>query len=617
MKEKNRLDQLLDYARSEKSIVDTDRIEKLVASGKKVSAQKIKLGQARRGFINPLNLIIMFATITSIIAVIFALSSQPEKLSEHSFQSSDSSFVPGSSPGQAIRPSSFGGKEDSMGELSVISSQSSESEKKEVFVEPLVLDDVDPLLKDTLIIGEVIHLTQEELTRLGFLFNENGFFYLNKDDRGYLNFYSDRNPDSKIPANASSHGFSQMPRNQRKEITAFQFYPASITGIRGERLQDYSQGIESATRYSKAYYDDLSVPVYFPGRWFVDKKSSDKIIWFIVTDEFFDLLPYEKIEKAKERVDLVKALRAIPGNETKNYVEFDFMSHFSTKIAPVTLNHTVLNKLGLTVIKDRIVYRYQRDRGFLALTMHPQGSSFSAKEGAPANELDETRIYNSPLLGVTKIDGEFSVAVSTEFYPEISDTIEFFSNMYDVSIPVRFIDDSLPEIVYKSIFWFYPTEEFFNKLPDSIGIPMSKEFKVNVKPALEYGFSITKGVLISDTNVLSQKESVKSKPEEAVPCQYFPSFCEGLPGLDNLNVYPNPTSGELNLEILLSEGKTIDYRIFDLSGRLMVDDVERKKYDGAGQYNQKMDLGHLENGFYLLVLTDEGGARMTRRIVKN
>ena len=87
--------------------------------------------------------------------------------------------------------------------------------------------------------------------------------------------------------------------------------------------------------------------------------------------------------------------------------------------------------------------------------------------------------------------------------------------------------------------------------------------------------------------------------------------------IENVNVYPNPASGIVNMEVILSRGKSIDYRIFDLSGRLLVDDMPTRKYPKEGKYTEKMDVSGLTPGLYLLVLTDDEGARMTKRIVKN
>jgi hypothetical protein len=144
---------------------------------------------------------------------------------------------------------------------------------------------------------------------------------------------------------------------------------------------------------------------------------------------------------------------------------------------------------------------------------------------------------------------------------------------------------------------------------------MAREYNLNVAPKLRGSDLNHVGVTVV-TGVLRSEKDQKAESDETVPCEYFPSFCEGLPGLDDLNVYPNPATDILNVEVIISRAKSIDYRVFDISGRLMVDDVETREYQDAGQYKERIDVSSLTEGFYLLVLTDEEGARMTKRIVK-
>ena len=73
----------------------------------------------------------------------------------------------------------------------------------------------------------------------------------------------------------------------------------------------------------------------------------------------------------------------------------------------------------------------------------------------------------------------------------------------------------------------------------------------------------------------------------------------------------------LNIDITFGNAKTIDYRIFDHSGRVLLDDYLQKIYDQEGIYMETMDISNLNLGLFLNVLTDDGGARMTRKIVKN
>ena len=320
MTSEDRLDKLFDLARSEKPILKSDQIEHIVKSGKKVSAKKIKLGTSGRGLFNPLNLIIMISTIAIVTAFFTIFTGNPDgKPSKAQMEKVQESFFEAPDVANTIESA------DQIPDVK----KKNKKERKSLGI-PIFKPDThlktevgELLNSDTLIIGEVLYLTQEELTRLGFLFNENGFFYLNEIEMGYVNFYSDKDPDSKVEGWKSTFGLADQPINQKKDITDFSFYAASMTGTGGGILQEYSSGISSGTRYSKDFYDDLSVPVYFPGRWFSDKSTGDRLIWFHVTEDFFSLLPLKKVAATKNRIELVKKLREIPGNDTTNFVDFD------------------------------------------------------------------------------------------------------------------------------------------------------------------------------------------------------------------------------------------------------------------------------------------------------
>ena len=186
MKEKDRLSKLFEEARSARLLVDEDELNRLVSSGKKVSADKIKLGKAGRGLFNPLNIIVMISIIATVLAVFTIFSDGIIKSSVISHQSSVISLS------KVISQKSSASSQFSEDELSAVDSPLSlvpgprsldentvpagDMPSVNEGDEPLVLSAAGPVLKDTLIIGEVIHLTQDELTKLGFLFNDDGFF---------------------------------------------------------------------------------------------------------------------------------------------------------------------------------------------------------------------------------------------------------------------------------------------------------------------------------------------------------------------------------------------------------------------------------------------------------
>ena len=153
-----------------------------------------------------------------------------------------------------------------------------------------------------------------------------------------------------------------------------------------------------------------------------------------------------------------------------------------------------------------------------------------------------------------------------------------FDILLNASSPIAIKGYNSAEKYMKVIFWLVPTVELINCLPDSIAVPMRKEFNRNIKPILA-GLTEKNGKPVKiDTpqNVFSAEELANP-----VPCQYFPSFCEGLPGLDNLRVYPIPTSDFLNIEILLLQSKKIN-----------------PKGGGGGGANRPRNAGWSASGFH-------------------
>jgi len=74
----------------------------------------------------------------------------------------------------------------------------------------------------------------------------------------------------------------------------------------------------------------------------------------------------------------------------------------------------------------------------------------------------------------------------------------------------------------------------------------------------------------------------------------------------NMNVFPNPTNGKLTIvapEVLSTE---LNYQLVTTAGKLI---------DSGKLEHSQLDLTHLENGIYLLQITD-GEAKYTNRIIK-
>ena len=79
----------------------------------------------------------------------------------------------------------------------------------------------------------------------------------------------------------------------------------------------------------------------------------------------------------------------------------------------------------------------------------------------------------------------------------------------------------------------------------------------------------------------------------------------------NIIVYPNPATDELNIVLNNSENiKTID--IYDLQGRLVKSEKVIKN-----ESSQKISVSDLVNGLYFIALEKADGQRTTGKFIKN
>jgi len=85
---------------------------------------------------------------------------------------------------------------------------------------------------------------------------------------------------------------------------------------------------------------------------------------------------------------------------------------------------------------------------------------------------------------------------------------------------------------------------------------------------------------IDDVRVLNYPVSTKSQPS------LFEQF----------KVFPNPTSGQLNIDIVLEKPMDVQYRIMDMQGRIVASWTASQ----VTQAQYQRDISHLANGIYLV-----------------
>ena len=83
--------------------------------------------------------------------------------------------------------------------------------------------------------------------------------------------------------------------------------------------------------------------------------------------------------------------------------------------------------------------------------------------------------------------------------------------------------------------------------------------------------------------------------------------------INSLELYPNPASQNLNINIQSKQNANAQLRIFDVSGKEMfINDIKITK----GETLQKIDVSNFAKGIYVIQLTDVEGITNAKFVVK-
>lgn len=81
----------------------------------------------------------------------------------------------------------------------------------------------------------------------------------------------------------------------------------------------------------------------------------------------------------------------------------------------------------------------------------------------------------------------------------------------------------------------------------------------------------------------------------------------------NIGIYPNPSTGDLYINLFTPQGNNIRVVIEDVSGKIL---YQREMSVDSGSNNNLLRLGNLANGLYILKMSDESGSLIkTQRVI--
>lgn len=93
-------------------------------------------------------------------------------------------------------------------------------------------------------------------------------------------------------------------------------------------------------------------------------------------------------------------------------------------------------------------------------------------------------------------------------------------------------------------------------------------------------------------------------------------------GIDNhdtfdFKVYPNPTTGVVNVQITNQNSTITEFRVYDAYGKLIrvVDGVGANNY--SSMQTAQIDLSGLANGVYFVKAVVDGNTIAARKVIKN
>lgn len=473
--------------------------------------------------------------------------------------------------------------------------------------------------QDTVLKGVILELTNKELTRLGFHFSPDGFTFLNRlNDGRYLSFLSDKD---KYTTHLYLDAKEDVHYMIHKDTTSLDFYPEAISNQQGDllydlatkRLKNQKGYVEGELQTLWEHINDTLIPVRINTSATGGYDATPFILWFKASESFFSIIGSEKtgesqkIWRAAKEMSLTGGLINHVVNTYQPYKEPENL----LKLSP-----EVFRCFGFNFENGDYSFYSYINKTWFRFGPHTWDNSFMRNQ-VPTNP-DFSGISTPVLSMLTKMKERVFVNNINLIYEVLhQDSIDGvpFMDALELCIPVKIADTTLHQHVQDCIFWIFPNDRFLNCLPREIGEPMRKERNYQLK-RMDPNF-VTK---IDGRISIGASESKKGSVNEAiepVPCVYFSNLCESLPGLDYVNLFPNPATDKLNIDLVLVKAKKIRFRVIDLGGRVITDYGSPENFNEGGQYKHQIDISNLQSGLYVLVMTDEEGAKLTKRFVKN
>ncbi len=159
------------------------------------------------------------------------------------------------------------------------------------------------------------------------------------------------------------------------------------------------------------------------------------------------------------------------------------------------------------------------------------------------------------------------------------------NKMIPIEVPIEEDGDD-----FSFILWFDATPELLEKLPARVSDMIEIELDV-----------------LQNTSNVCQ---TPIKGEEAFLDIW--RSCSGA--IENLHVFPNPTSGDANIQFNLTDAREFKISLHDLYGR-RINEINAYERAEGGLIRKDIQLGELAPGMYLIAVESKNGEQAVQRII--
>ena len=325
-------------------------------------------------------------------------------------------------------------------------------------------------------------------------------------------------------------------------------------------------------RWGAAFYQNVDTLVPVLPKEFTNKNM---IFWFLPSDSIFKVLP----ERYRHLANTFKNLKCLK----KANPERNIVNHWEIKRNVILdkINYLELNKSELTAIG----INFTTD-GFIMTDPTKTFYYRHDKWGTEKSTLKSDSMIDFPNLFPTLITDIKGLEQHRYGLKVTRNRIRNSKENLDLLIPVLMpLSKYISNRDYELVFWYYPTKDFLNALPERIKGQLNAELKSIVNDEKSNGTS----------------------------CTYF-EVCKSTLLVDDLKIYPNPANYTATIEFNNSQVITGTVSIVSIAG-VKLKELMSKSVFIIGHNSYQLDLSGITPGMYLISINTDKGFKTQRLII--